>query len=360
MGIGGNVVFDFQGAELMRFAQSNAAIGEQLDVQKSLHEGFHKPGIGAFEVGSLPQQDGVLVVPWTLIQYWAIDELGSSRPQRIQTICVETIAWREIESKLYVELAVKDGVSSETEKGLCDAFNGYRYPDSGDLDSYIEKCLETLPGVSPYAFELLYFYRVQLLSNRKVDDTKLAHARHVGDGKFSLKLLSEQDLTSLRQNPPHPNLREALDAETAVKEVAEANLPGYGCDGMITDFKEVARAATNFASRVSWLTHRVKIKCAIFDVPYPKWETRDQDLVAYVYWTHPGSLDQYVRKMVENCAKDSAVSAVVALIIFADLATACASFKSLFWKCLREKLQQTASCLDVGILVNTETKGDWH
>jgi len=104
----------------------------------------------------------------------------------------------------------------------------------------------------------------------------------------------------------------------------------------------------------------VKVGCAIFDLYYPTTELRDQELVASVYWTHPSPLDQYVKTMVEDCARESAVASVVVLIVFTDLTTAIASFKALFWQCLRDKLRQTLPCLDVGLVVNTVPKGDWH
>lgn len=357
--IGGDSAFDFQSVELMQFVQS-AVSGSQLDVQRTQQHGFRPAKVSPLEVGAVPAQKGSLIVPWTLFQHWAIDEIGKLGPQRIQTFDIETTAWREIEATLCVELIVKDSSDLQTEKSICDAFAAYKYPGSGDVDIYIENCLKRLPGISPYAFGLKFFYRVRILSERIVDDTRLKRVQAGMKEKYRLHMISESALNILRQNPPHPNSKEATDSETAVNEVARENQPGSGCDGLVTDFKEFATSATLPQSRVKWGWHTVVVGCISFDLYYPTTELREQELVASVYWTHPGPLDQYVKKMVEDCARESALASVVVLIVFADLTTALASFKALFWQCLRDKLGQTLSCLDVGIVINTVPKGDWH
>lgn len=357
--IGGTPALDFQGAELMQFVQS-AATGDKLDVQKSQQNGFHPAVVPAYEIGAVPVPVGNFFVPWTIIQQWAIDEFGPAGFQRIQTFEIETTAWRNIEPTLYVQLLVKDGVDAQTEKDICKAFSGYQYPGSGDMDTYIETCLKGAPGLSPYAFGLTYFYRVRVLGDRLVDETRLQHVRSGLKEKYRLSPIPEPALGVLRPNQPHPNIKEEQDSMTAVKEVAKTNQLGHGCDGLITDFKEFAKGNILPESRFTWGWHQVKIGCAIFDLYYPTTEFRDQELVASVYWTHPGSLDQYVIKMVEDCARESALASVVALIVLTDLTTAIASFKALFWQCLRDKLGQTLSCLDVGLVVNTVPKGDWH
>ena len=205
----------------------------------------------------------------------------------------------------------------------------------------------------------MFFYRVQLLSDRLTDDTQLKRVRAGLNERYRLHMISESSLDLLSKKPPHPNSKEEADSETAVNDVARKNAP-TGCDGLTTDFEEFARSDFLPQSRTSWGWHKVKIGCAIFDFYYPTTELRDQELVASVYWTHPGPLDEYVKKIVEDCARNSAMASVVILIVFSDLTTAIASFKALFWKCLREKLQQSLSCLDVGIVVNTVPKGDWH
>lgn len=357
--IGGTPALDFQGAELIQFVQS-AATGDRFDLQKSQQNDFHPAATPAHEIGAVPAPNGNLIVPWTLIQQWAIDEIGKSGSQRIQTFAIETTAWREIEATLCVQLMVKDGVDAQTEKAIGEAFAAYQYPGSGDVDVYVEKYLKTLPSVSPYTFGLTFFYRVRLLGDRLVDDTRLRRVRFGLKEKYRLNMIAESALNVLRPNQPHPNVKEEPDSATAVKEVAEKNQPKQGCDGLITDFKEFAKGNILPETRFTWGWHRVKIGCVIFDLYYPTTEFRDQELVASVYWTHPGPLDQYVKKMVEDCARESALTSVVVLIVFTDLTTALASFKALFWQCLRDKLGQTLSCLDVGLVVNTVPKGDWH
>ena len=95
----------------------------------------------AHEIGAVPAPKGNLIVPWTLIQRWAIDEVSKPGPQRIQTFVIETVAWRDIKATLCVQLMVRDGLDEKTEKSICDAFAAYQYPGSGDVDIYVENCL---------------------------------------------------------------------------------------------------------------------------------------------------------------------------------------------------------------------------
>jgi hypothetical protein len=358
--ISGNPSLDFQSIELMQFVQS-ATSGDQLDVQKNVQNGFHSAVVRGHEVGVIPAPKGGLIVPWTLIQQWAINEDGKTGPQRIQTFTIETTAWREVEAMLCVELLVKDSVSEQIEKSICDAFTAYQYPGGGDIDTYIENSLKALPDVSPYAFGLSFYYRVRLLSDQLIDKTSLQRVQSGLNDRYRLQQISSESILNvLRPNPPHPNTKEEVNSETAVRTVADKNQPGQGCDGLTTDYKEFAKGVFLPESRTVWKWRLVVVGCAKFHIWWPETEFRDRELVASVYWTHPGPLDQYVKKMVEDCARESATASVVALIVFVDLATALSSFKALFWQCLRDKLGQTLSCLDVGLVVNTVSKGDWH
>jgi hypothetical protein len=357
--IGGTAALDLQGAELMQFVQL-AKVGDLMDLQKIEQPGFHAAAGKNKEVVVVSSPKGNLFVPWTLIQNWVIDEIGKPGPQRIQTFVIETTAWREIKATLRVQLMIKDAVDAQIEKAICEAFSAYQITATGDIDSYVENQLKTMPGVSPYAFGVMFFYRVEVLSNRLVDDSRLRRVLSGLKEKYRISMIAESALNVLRLNQPHPNIEEKVDSAAAVETVAKENRPEPGCDGLVTDFKEFAKGVFLPESRTSWGWHRITFGCVNFNLYYPTTEFRDQELVASVYWTHPGPLDHYVKKMVEDCARESALTSVVVLIVFTDLTTAIASFKALFWQCLRDKLGQTLSCLDVGLVVNTVPKGDWH
>jgi hypothetical protein len=351
--------FDLQAPRLIHFAHK-AAIGERLDLQRLEVDGFHAPPAKPVRLGAITMATGYPVVTWTLLQQWAIDERSARGSQRVQTFFIETTGSREVDVTAYVELQVKDGIDALTEAAMCDAFAAYKYPDSGDLDSYIEERLRALAEVSPYAFKLNVFYDVSMVSDLKIDDQSLQCIKRRLGENFKLHLVKQSELSVLRPVVPHPNATSSANSDVAVKKVADRNSEGMGCDGLHTKSKEFAKLDILPQTRTTWGWHRRRIGCAVLDLYYPVTEFRDQELVASVYWTYSEPLDQYIIDMVQRCANDAAVSSVVALIVFTDLTTALASFKALFWKCLHEKLNQALSCVDVGLVVNSLPKGNWH
>lgn len=223
MNISGAPSFDFRNPKLIKFVQ-NATIGDQSDVQRTQQSGFHTAGIPPIKLEGIKLPGGKpVVVPWTLIQRWAIDEYRGSNPQRIQTFTVETVASREVEAILCVGLEIKNGVAEDVEKTICDRFSAYHFPTSGDLDTYVENCLKDLPGLSPYAFGLVYFYQVSVTQDAKIDQNAIDRVRYQigGNENYRLHMISESILDSFRDNPPHPNIEDGRDVGATVGHVAE-------------------------------------------------------------------------------------------------------------------------------------------
>lgn len=360
---GGDSSLDFTDAELIQFAHT-AKVGDLWEKPPKLEAGFHLASAAAINVGALPPPKKGFVVPWTVIQDWALVQIDPPKKEQvISTFRIVTTAQVEVGISAKATLVLKDGLGADIEAKVASAFSSYVYPDSGDVDKFVLRCLGEIPEVGPYDFAVYRSFEVSVLADRVIDDSRLNTARDRLGEKYKLKLIGDaQDLDVLQPRAPHPNEVEGTDPKKAAERVADQYKGESGCDGFKRQTKEIKRIDSIPATRTEWGWHTVKVGCWSLDLYYPEFQVRAQDLVAELYWTVPQDAGQYAEKIIVDCATSAVTAEIVLRILFADFSTALTQFKGLFWKCITEKFNQSVGCLDAGIALVTvfDPSDDWH
>lgn len=348
---------DLSDPAIVEFVQKGT-IGESLALFDE-QTGFHKAKVPPIVLGkSHKDPKNPLFVVWSVSQRYSIfDHRNAPGGQLVQKVNLETFATREIEISGSIDLILRDGLTPEIEKKISDAFAEYIFPTSGDVDVFVAERLAKDTSIGPYDFGLSRSLTVYIAGNRVVDQTAYNAMMHplVREERFSVRLISDQDHTTYRQLPPHPNNIPEQD----IKKTAEARMPN-NCDGMDTVVSRFATATWAPASRVTWSWELVNWGCVKFHFWKATTEFRDQELAAYLSVTFPRNIGQYAIDQVIDSANKAAVASIVVGIVFTDLSTAIATFNGMFYASIEQKFGRALECIGADLWVSTEYTSDWH
>ncbi|SEJ95337.1 hypothetical protein [Pseudomonas sp. NFR16] len=377
----GDSKVDFSDAGLVKFVQSENT-GGQWSWPLPEFSGYTKSPVPAFGLGGAISN---IDVPWSVIQYWVLLDKG----QEISVFKIATSASRKVDVKADIVLFLQDGLNQDAKERIEKAFRAYSL-SMGDVDRYAQDFIKSNPDISPFAFGCAKTCSAEIVSDEFRDTTQEDFIRLRLKEDYRIRLLREEqrsretrpvrgpnelvcpedkEFAKAKRSRPHNSadveiekqknkILQQCDSLKSIEDDMSKRRERSRCDNEILVW-QVATSPALPASRWEWGWHTVKVGCVSFDLYYPQFQLCDQEYHLIIAISVPKTILMY-EKSIRDCAQDSALSAVVITVVFTDLNAGLVAFKTLFWRCLKNKFVDQLPCLDGEVYVETILVGDWH
>jgi len=360
----GSTQIDTTDKSIIQFAQ-RANIGDAWNRENVIPDEFCRSSAKNIEVGA-PQN--TIKMYWTVIDTFdLLKTVHGNANQRICELTCRVICSRNIAISASISLLLKKSLDSVQIQAIEKAFSSYKFPESGDVDLFIEKQLVKEPQIKESMFglelQLAAIIMDETSENSAAENLLRAwiNKNYPDDNEYKLRRKGRVELDRFEEAVKHKNQTEGNDPNAAAENAAKQDAEESHCSDKL--FKTITWDLATLPSapsvKMEWGWHRVKQGCVNLDLYYPEEKTRDNELVAVTYINIPKGWE-VAETAINECARTSANSPPVIIAIFTDFSHALYAFKDAFISCLDETFKQNIACIEAGIIVNTRPVGDWH
>lgn len=122
------------------------------------------------------------------------------------------------------------------------------------------------------------------------------------------------------------------------------------------------RIATVFAYpefKLTWELYRIRLGCVTVVLTLPVLWLRLAGIVLWAYVGNPTNILQHMISQVEGCAINAVLTGALIGIVLSNFAAALATFRVVFIDCVSSIPANIARCLAPGLVLLTESDGDW-